>query len=212
MEPDDLPSLLSRVVTTTEAVTFAARFGVSGEEMRELRIPYDRAYSDFAAQFQRVTVRVVTAGYRIDVAEDAYATAFSEIFESIRRGTFRPTTRSQCWAYLVRAALNNAYDASRRSRRGCSLPDGLADRRAAAPEAATESSESVRRIDEAVRSLPMREQQIILMNSEEMKTRDIAFALGLSEDNVRKILQRGRAHLHETLRRQEIIPAAAEVT
>jgi RNA polymerase sigma-70 factor (ECF subfamily) len=135
-----------------------------------------------------------------DVMQDAYVRAFQHLpqFEG----------RAQFSTWLTRIAVNEAL--ARRRRRSHSEPldelqqmgdhMGLVASKAPGPEARAASDEVRELLETAILSLPEKYRAVLVLRDvEEMDTAETAAALGLSEDNVKIRLHRGRALLRREL-------------
>lgn len=133
-----------------------------------------------------------------DQAEDLAQEAFVRAFEKI--GTFREGEAFAPW--ILRIVANLAIDAVRA--RGRLESDdalaGFAARRGDEPDVRAESAEMGRRIDEALRSLPLMQQMVArLYLVEEWDHAEIAEATGLPTGTVRSHLSLARARLRDRL-------------
>ncbi|MFL5539666.1 MAG: RNA polymerase sigma factor [Longimicrobiaceae bacterium] len=136
-----------------------------------------------------------------DVAEDAAQEAFVRLME-------RPPAPGETRAWLFRVGTNAAWLALRtRGRRRrllesapLRIPIGDAP---PAPDAAAETAEIRAKVRRALDALGERERQILLMQQEGFKYREIAEAVGTTTQSVGTMLARALAKLAAELRLDE---------
>ena len=129
-----------------------------------------------------------------DVMQDAYVRAFAHLDQFEARAPFA--------AWLTRIAVNNALARLRIQQRMQPLAeDGgegkitmPADQHSMNPEEQTSNAELGRILEETLLSLPEQYRTVVMLRDvEEMTTAETAEVLGLTEDNVKVRLHRGRA-------------------
>jgi len=135
-----------------------------------------------------------------DVMQDAYVRAYAHLDQFEGRSAFG--------AWLTRIAVNEAL-ARLRSRGRVQELESMMNGRDEAPvlvskEESPEQQVSVREmgelLEEAILMLPTPYRTVLMMRDiEEMNTADTASALGITEDNVKVRLHRGRAMLRKEL-------------
>jgi len=137
-----------------------------------------------------------------DEAQDAAQEAFVRGFCSLRR----LKNRSAVGSWLRGIAAHVALDFARQRQRLLARPYdsatgiGAAHEPTADPEEAAGARETLRQVQEAVRSLPETYRMVaILRFGMDMKYRDIASALGITEGAVEVRLVRARRMLRERL-------------
>jgi len=126
-------------------------------------------------------------------AEDLTQETFLRAFE--RRDSFRPGTNMRAW--LMRIASNALFDLHRRRRtaRAVPLEDGQA-RAAPATAAPAETAELGGLLAAAIARLPETPRLVFLMRSlEELSFRDIAGAIGTTEETARWHMLQARRQL-----------------
>lgn len=143
-------------------------------------------------------------------AEDVIQDAFVRAYEHLNQ--FAGEARFSTW--LSRIAVNEALARKRRRHRcrdvGASAPadpahdkgDGLDQFPSAAPnpEENVAGSEHQQLLENAIRSLPEKYRVVVVMRDlQEMDVRETAFALAISEQNVKTRLHRARALLRRKL-------------
>jgi len=133
-----------------------------------------------------------------DVMQDAYVRAFAHLDQFEGRARFG--------AWLTRIAVNEALARLRMQHRTQSLTEGggegegimPADRHRIGPEEQASNAELGRILEETLLSLPEQYRAVVMLRDvEEMTTAETAEALGLTEENVKVRLHRGRAILRE---------------
>ena len=135
-----------------------------------------------------------------DVMQDAYVRAFARLdqFEG----------RAQFAAWLTRIAVNEALARLRIQKRMQPLAeDGgegeitmPADQHSMNPEEQTSNAELGRILEETLLSLPEQYRTVVMLRDvEEMTTAETAEVLGLTEENIRVRLHRGRAIMRENI-------------
>ena len=144
----------------------------------------------FEACFRRVYPQARSVALRITgsmpEAEDAAAEAFARALVDWRRVGDLPHLD----AWLVRVTTNAALDAVRRRRRPAS---------ALAPDATEDDAALRMTMVAALAALPRRQREaIVLRHMAGYSERDVAAALGVSTNTVKKHLQRGMEHLRRS--------------
>jgi len=135
-----------------------------------------------------------------DVMQDAYVRAFAHLDQFEGRARFA--------AWLTKIAVNEALARLRMQQRMQPLAeDGgegevtvPADQHSMNPEEQTSNAELGRILEETLLSLPEQYRAVVMLRDvEEMTTAETAEALGLTEENVKVRLHRGRAILRESI-------------
>jgi RNA polymerase sigma-70 factor (ECF subfamily) len=135
-----------------------------------------------------------------DVMQDAYVRAFAHLDQFEARAPFA--------AWLTRIAVNNALARLRIQQRMQPLAeDGgegkitmPADQHSMNPEEQTSNAELGRILEETLLSLPEQYRTVVMLRDvEEMTTAETAEVLGLTEDNVKVRLHRGRAIMRDNI-------------
>lgn len=135
-----------------------------------------------------------------DVMQDAYVRAYAHLDQFEGRSAFG--------AWLTRIAVNEALARLRARGRIQELESMMNGREEAPvlvsheknPEQQVSAREMGHLLEEAVLALPAPYRTVLMMRDiEEMNTADTAAALGLTEDNVKVRLHRGRAMLRREL-------------
>ena len=135
-----------------------------------------------------------------DVMQDAYVRAFAHLDQFEARAPFA--------AWLTRIAVNEALARLRIQQRMQPLAeDGgegkitmPADQHSMNPEEQTSNAELGRILEETLLSLPEQYRTVVMLRDvEEMTTAETAEVLGLTEDNVKVRLHRGRAIMRDNI-------------
>jgi RNA polymerase sigma-70 factor (ECF subfamily) len=135
-----------------------------------------------------------------DVMQDAYVRAFAHLDQFEARAPFA--------AWLTRIAVNEALARLRIQQRMQPLAeDGgegkitmPADQHTMNPEEQTSNAELGRILEETLLSLPEQYRTVVMLRDvEEMTTAETAEVLGLTEENVKVRLHRGRAIMRENI-------------
>jgi len=133
-----------------------------------------------------------------DVMQDAYVRAFAHLDQFEGRARFG--------AWLTRIAVNEALARVRMQQRMQPLPDDegeysmRANYHCMSPEEHRSNAELGHILEETLLSLPDQYRAVVMLRDvEEMSTTETAEALGLTEENVKVRLHRGRAILRETI-------------
>jgi len=135
-----------------------------------------------------------------DVIQDAYVRAFVYLHQFEGRARFG--------AWLTRIAVNEALARLRMQQRVQPLSDDGGEGEYAmpahfhsmSPEEHTSNAELGRILEETLLSLPEQYRAVVMLRDvEEMSTAETAEALGLTEENVKVRLHRGRAILRESI-------------
>lgn len=167
---------------------------------------FDAAYARYRERIYGFLLRL--SGSRC-LADDL----FQETFLRLARHALRlePDTRLGPWLFTV---ARNCY----RSYRRFALLDrqrlheyGLAPRPAGlSPHDQAASSESGRRLEAALQGLPLKYREVLLLvGVEGLALEEAAALLGLSAENLRQRLHRGRTMIRERLAAAEARPVAA---
>jgi len=136
-------------------------------------------------------------------AEDAVSTAMIRLTSKI--DVLRSLPCNKLEAYLVITVKNTAINAYRQRKRRVARSAGtVEDLQVTDPDTSPEhqvfSSLGVERVKNAIRALPQREQQALMMRYFQQLTDDeIARDLGLKPVSVRALISRGRSRLAEIL-------------
>ena len=136
-------------------------------------------------------------------AEDAVSTAMIRLTSKI--DVLRSLPCNKLEAYLVITVKNTAINAYRQRKRRVARSAGTVEDLqvcdpGTSPEHQVFSSLGVERVKNAIRALPQREQQALMMRYFQQLTDDeIARDLGLKPVSVRALISRGRARLAEIL-------------
>jgi len=134
------------------------------------------------------------------LAEDICQEVFCRVYKHLDR--FRGDSAYYTWIYRITLNLCRDYKASAYFRR--MLPAHMEDEVAAAAEARMFEVAEGGEVFSKVMDLPLKLRTVIaLYYFEEMKTSEIARVLGISEDNVRARLYRGRELLRKKLSQEE---------
>lgn len=134
-----------------------------------------------------------------DVMQDAYVRAYAHLDQFARRAPFG--------AWLTRITVNEALARLRMQQRIQPLADDRAEGEMTMPsdehmnpEQQTANAELGRILEETLLSLPDQYRAVVMLRDvEEMSTAETADALGLTEENVKVRLHRGRAMMRESL-------------
>lgn len=132
-------------------------------------------------------------------AEDAVSTAMISLTQKV--DVLQGLARNKLEAYLVITVRNAAINLYRQRRRHVAHSAGTVDDLNvsdphASPEHRVFSSEGVERVKRAIRALPQREQQALMMRYfQHLSDDDIAKQLQLKPVSVRVLISRGRARL-----------------
>jgi RNA polymerase sigma-70 factor (ECF subfamily) len=145
------------------------------------------------------------------IAEDVSQEFFFKLFRNADR--YKPAGKFT--TYFYRVLHNLCLDTLRRMNRK-SLPDFQSfenpvldgfpiSETEGAPEAAARLSEEKRLVREAIHKLPPAQRQVIILRElEELKYREIAEVLGLSLNEVKVLIHRGRKSLLKILQRSPL--------
>ncbi len=135
-----------------------------------------------------------------DVMQDAYVKAYRNLPQFEGRSPFA--------AWLTKIAVHEALARLRRRQKFDQLDSGLEEgefvvepvSEAPDPEAATSQAEMARILEETLLALPEQYRAVLMLRDiEQMDTADTAVALGLTEENVKVRLHRGRAMLRRDI-------------
>ena len=169
------------------------------------------AFEELLGVYQGAAYRYA---YRIfrdrHIAEDVSQEFFFKLFRNAAR--YQPVGKFTTYFYKV---LNNlCLDTLRRMHRK-SLPDfhsfenpvldGMAEDVAkGAPDRAARINEEKRLVREAIGKLPDAQRKVIVLREEDLKYREIAAVLGLSLNEVKVLIHRGRKSLLKILKRSPL--------
>ncbi len=170
------------------------------------------AFEELLAAFQGASFRFA---YRIfrdrHIAEDVTQELFFKLFRNA--GKYKPAGKFKTYFYTV---LNNLCMDTLRRMHKKSLPDfqcfenpildGMpVGEGVGAPEAAAEINEERRLVREAIGKLPDAQRKVIVLRElEQLKYREIAEVLGLSLNEVKVLIHRGRKTLMKILKRSPL--------
>ena len=167
---------------------------------------FDAVYEEYCSRLYSFLVRL---SRRREVAEDLLEETWLRLVE--HAGRLTPDTRLGPWLFTV---ARNCY----RSYRRFALLDrqrlheyGLAPRPAlCSPHDQAAASEAAGRLEAALQDLPLKYREaLLLMGVEGMAPEEAAAALGLSAENLRQRLHRGRAMIRQRLVEADARGAAA---
>ncbi len=115
--------------------------------------------------------------------------------------SFRGESQFRTWFFrIVISAFRDQLAAAARHRCAGELTDELADPRGEEPPAATMAGELRDLIARRVSALPPRQREVLVLTAyEQMRPREVAEVLGISEPNVHANLHYARARLREEL-------------
>ncbi|RPJ42745.1 MAG: sigma-70 family RNA polymerase sigma factor [Candidatus Latescibacterota bacterium] len=133
-------------------------------------------------------------------AEDASQETFLRVFEQARR--YRPEGQFRSWLFRIAGNLARSRLRRRKVLQWVRLEPVLHDRPDPGERAdgAIEKRELRRAVREAVRALPERQKQAVLLRRyEEMSYAEIATAMGVTVPAVESLLQRATAALRSAL-------------
>lgn len=129
-------------------------------------------------------------------AEDLVQDTFVRAYQAITR--LRPDTNLKAWLFRI---AHNAYANWVRNRKGrnSTLPDEVLDTQAGPEELAQENETSLR-LQQAIDKLPEEWKAALLLRiDEDMAFREMAIALGTTEETARWRVYKARQKLMETL-------------
>ncbi len=179
--------------------------GWTDEEVVERILAGDTAlYEIIMRRHNQRIYRVIRAILRDDsetedVMQDAYVRAYQHLRQFEARAPFS--------VWLTRIAVNEAYARIRRRNRTQQL-DAAEDgefsvnpvSQSLDPEQTTSRGELSRLLEDAILGLPEQYRAVLMLRDvEEMNTAETAEALGISEENVKVRLHRGRALVRKGL-------------
>jgi len=133
-------------------------------------------------------------------AEDLVQDTFVRAYQAITR--LRPDTNLKAWLFRI---AHNAYAnwVRGRSGRNGSFPDEVLDRRAG-PEELAQGNEASRRLQQVIDKLPEEWKAALLLRiHEEMPFRELAIALGTTEETARWRVFKARQRLMESLEEKQ---------
>ncbi len=160
--------------------------------------------SDFDGIVEAHRRRITRLVYRLlgwsDDAEDVVQEVFLSALKNIK--AFRGESGLSTW--LMRIAVNKCRSHRRSLRVRLRLLAGAAERvrrtRSARPEDASADAETFRRVRRAVRALPVRYREVVVLRYlEETPTTEVAEILGISQAAVDTRLHRARRRLKDLL-------------
>jgi RNA polymerase sigma-70 factor (ECF subfamily) len=170
------------------------------------------AFEELLGAFQGAAFRFA---YRIfrdrHIAEDVSQELFFKLFRNAYK--YKPAGKFKTYFYTV---LNNLCMDTLRRMHKKSLPDfqsfenhvldGMpVGEEVGAPEAAAEVNEERRLVREAIGKLPEAQRKVIILRElEQLKYREIAEVLGLSLNEVKVLIHRGRKSLLKILQRSPL--------
>lgn len=173
----------------------------------------DRCFMEkLYADFQRLMyAQALMITHSRAAAEDVVGDSLVALIQKI--DTIRPMQRNILRAYVVITVRNTALNAVRRQK----APDGgervvpIEDMRLADPSGTEDwlmRRERMEFVKNAVRSLPQREMQVMMMKYfQDLSDAQIAKAMGIKEGSVRSLINRGRQHLRLLLKREAELDA-----
>ena len=129
-------------------------------------------------------------------AEDLVQDTFVRAYQAITR--LRPDTNLKAWLFRI---AHNAYANWVRNRKGrnSTLPDEVLDTQAG-PEELAQENETSQKLQQAIDKLPEEWKAALLLRIEEdMAFREMAIALGTTEETARWRVYKARQKLMETL-------------
>lgn len=129
-------------------------------------------------------------------AEDLVQDTFVRAYQAITR--LRPDTNLKAWLFRI---AHNAYANWVRNRKGrnSTLPDEVLDTQAG-PEELAQENETSQKLQQAIDKLPEEWKAALLLRIEEdMAFREMAVALGTTEETARWRVYKARQKLMETL-------------
>jgi RNA polymerase sigma-70 factor, ECF subfamily len=129
-------------------------------------------------------------------AEDLVQDTFVRAYQAITR--LRPDTNLKAWLFRI---AHNAYANWVRNRKGKNslLPNDVLDTQAG-PEELAQENETSRRLQQAIDKLPEEWKAALLLRiQEDMAFREMAIALGTTEETARWRVYKARQKLMETL-------------
>jgi len=170
------------------------------------------AFEELLGAFQGAAFRFA---YRIfrdrHIAEDVSQELFFKLFRNAYK--YKPAGKFKTYFYTV---LNNLCMDTLRRMHKKSLPDFHSfenhlldampvDAEVGAPEMAAEVNEERRLVREAIGKLPVAQRKVIVLRElEQLKYREIAEVLGLSLNEVKVLIHRGRKSLLKILQRSPL--------
>ena len=165
----------------------------------------------FEQAYNRYSKKMIALAYGITGnyhdAEEAVSNAFLRIAENI--GKLRKRSGQERAAYYCVIAKNCAYDILREQKRRYEIP---LDEEMEIPDGKSDVSDEVlsefgyQRVIDAIRSLPEKyAQALYLQNVIGLSVSEISKDLGITEEAVRKRLERARVKLRAILEEQGIV-------
>ena len=140
---------------------------------------------------------------RLTGCEDAAEEVVQEALYRAARGadSFRGRSQFRTWFYrIVISAFRDQSAAAARRRPAGELTDELADPHGEDPAAAMMAEELRELVARRISALPSRQREVLLLTVyEQMRPREVAEVLGISESNVHATLHYARARLREEL-------------
>ncbi len=156
----------------------------------------DRLVAEHLPEALRFAIRLTGSP---EMAEEVVQEA---LYRAARgRDTFRGQSQFRTWFYrIVVSAFHDQVAASARRRGNEELTDGLADPRGEDPAAAAMMGELRELVARRIAALPPRQREVlVLITYEQLRPREVAEVLGISESNVNANLHYARARLREEL-------------
>jgi RNA polymerase sigma-70 factor, ECF subfamily len=147
--------------------------------------------------------RALRFGMRLTGCEEAAEEVVQEaLYRAAREAdSFRGRSQFRTWFYrIVINAFRDQLAAAARERLAGELSDEVADPRGEDPAAAAMADELRELVARRISALPARQREVLVLTVyEEMRPREVAGVLGISESNVHANLHYARARLREEL-------------
>jgi RNA polymerase sigma-70 factor (ECF subfamily) len=160
-------------------------------EEREL----DRLVSEHLPTALRFATRLTGD---VDRAEDLLQEALVRVARSWK--TFRGESQFRTWLFRIVINVFRSRPAGGADRATTTLPETLADRRAADPASGAQDRELANLIAERVSALPERQREVVILTSfEGFSVQEAAELLDMTEANVYSTLAVARARLSKEL-------------
>ncbi|HET9480407.1 MAG TPA: RNA polymerase sigma factor [Candidatus Polarisedimenticolia bacterium] len=179
--------------------------GRTAELVRRAREGDERAFRDLMAAYRSAFYGLARryAGSHAD-ADDVLQDAFVKVFQNL--GALTQPEAFFPWArrIIVNTALDHLRSRRRSLRHEVPPPERLAEERAdlrlEAPDRRVERSEFLARLETAIRSLPPRQREIVILHDVEgLSTEEVALHCGCPPATVRSNLFYGREKLRALL-------------
>lgn len=177
--------------------------------MRKETESHDGRFERIVAQFGKPIWRL-TAGYQAQRAdrEDLYQEILVALWRALPR--FRGDCSERTFVYRVAHNRGITHRARARHRAGRSLGEiGHRPDPRPGPEAAAMAADRRERLMEAIRQLPLPRRQVVMLSLEDLRQREIADTLGITENNVAVRLARARSDLRRLMSHTELSRANA---